>query len=200
MTRKLTLTLASALAMALVAGAVQAQDRAPRGPGMFPDFATLDTDGDGKISREEFDAPRQARIKALDPDGDGVITLEEMKTRMGEEARKRAEAQAERIFARIDADGDGKISAAEALAANSHGRPGPDLGRVFERLDGDKDGAISKEEFDRAAERMQKRDAEMRRHGGPEAGKRPHHDRDGHPGKDRRGEERRGEDRPKPRD
>lgn len=205
MTRKLTLTLASALALALAAGAVQAQDRAPRGPGMMPDFATLDTDGDGKITREELEAHRLDRIKSLDPDGDGFITLEEMKTRMGDEARKRAEAMAERIFERVDADKDGKISAAEGLAAKAHGRPGPDFGRLFDRVDRDGDGAISKEEFERAARWMHQRGEgrpgfDRRGEDGP---KRPHHAREGHPGKER-GEghpgKERGEARPKPRD
>ncbi len=161
MTRKTTLTVASALVLALAAGAAQAWphgDRAGapgRGPHMMmPSFEELDTDGDGRITREELEAKRLERIRSMDPDGDGFITLEEMKTRAGEEARKRAEAMAERMFTELDADKDGKISAAEALGARMAGPQG--MERLFDRVDADDDGAVSKAEFDRAAERMQR--------------------------------------------
>lgn len=159
MTRKTTLTVASVLALALAAGAAQAWPHGGRAQGhgphmMMPAFGDLDTDGDGKITREELEAKRLERIKAMDPDGDGFITLDEMKTRAGEQARQRAEAMAERMFTGLDADKDGKISAAEALGARMAAPQG--MERLFNRVDADDDGAISQQEFDRAAERMQK--------------------------------------------
>jgi Ca2+-binding EF-hand superfamily protein len=46
-------------------------------------FREQDSDGDGRISRAEFDAARAARFAALDADGDGRVTREEMRARMG---------------------------------------------------------------------------------------------------------------------
>lgn len=161
MTRKtvLMLTVAPALALAVAAGAVQA-----RGPGehdrmggrpaaMMPDFATLDTDGDGKITRAELDARRADRQKAMDADGDGFVTLEEMKAHAAAEAAARAETMAARMFERADADKDGKLSVTELDAASPRRQAG--LDRMFARIDQDGDGAISQAEYDRMAARMQ---------------------------------------------
>lgn len=181
MTRKTTFTVASVLALVVAAGAAQAWPHGDRGQGrgegphmMMPAFADLDTDKDGKITKEELEARRLDRIKSMDPDGDGFITLDEMKTRAGEEARLRAEAMAERMFTALDADKDGKVSAAEALAGRMAGPQG--MERFFNRVDADDDGAISQEEFDRAAERMQKMRGEGHGKGprGEGHGKGPH--------------------------
>lgn len=172
MTRKtiFTLALAPVLAVALVAGAAQARGpgEARGGPGgmmgqMMPDFATLDSDGDGKVTKAELDARRVERQKAMDPDGDGFITLDEMKAHAAAQARERAEAMVDRMFAGLDTDKDGKLSAAEALAGPMAGARGAD--RLFDRVDRDGDGAISQLEYDRMAERMQGR-GEGRRGGG----------------------------------
>jgi Ca2+-binding EF-hand superfamily protein len=42
-------------------------------------FALMDSDGDGTISLEEFQAAHQRIFKAMDTDKDGTLTLEEMK-------------------------------------------------------------------------------------------------------------------------
>jgi len=156
-----TLTLAPVLAVALVAGMAQA-----RGPGeghgahggnmqqMMPDFGTLDTDGDGKVTKAEIDARRLDRQKAMDPDADGFITLEEMKSHAAAQAKQRAEAMVDRMFAGLDTDKDGKLSAAEAMSGPMAGGRGMD--RMFDRLDRDGDGAISQAEYDRMGERMQR--------------------------------------------
>jgi hypothetical protein len=41
-------------------------------------FALMDSDGDGTISLEEFQAAHQRIFKAMDTDKDGTLTLEEM--------------------------------------------------------------------------------------------------------------------------
>ncbi|RRH76945.1 EF-hand domain-containing protein [Falsigemmobacter faecalis] len=183
--------LASVLALVLATGAVSAQD-AGAAPAKRPaPLMQLDTDGDGRITRAEYDAPRLERLKAMDPDQDGFVTLEEMKADAVARATKRAEAMAERRFQRLDADGDGKISAAEAMMAGPEGRPGPKGGKghgpqgkrmgpmggdfhasLFDRLDTDKDGVLSAEELE-AAKRMMER--------GPRHGAKTHH---GHHGPD----------------
>jgi hypothetical protein len=42
-------------------------------------FALMDSDGDGTISLEEFQAAHQRIFKAMDTDKDGTLTLEEMR-------------------------------------------------------------------------------------------------------------------------
>lgn len=176
--------LASALALMLAAGAVHAQTRAeaPQAGGERPaPFLQLDTDKDGSISRAEWDAPRLAALKALDPDADGVVTLEEMKADAVARATARAEAAAERRFARLDLDGDGRVTAAEAMMAGPEGprKARGHGGDMFARLDADKDGILSAQELQNARKMM--RDA----HRGPGKGPRghgPHHERGGdHP-------------------
>jgi hypothetical protein len=61
----------------------------------------VDTDGDGKITLEEFKVPEQRRFAMLDADGDGVITAEEFG------ARRMAR------FAERDADGNGVLEGDE---------------------------------------------------------------------------------------
>jgi Ca2+-binding EF-hand superfamily protein len=41
-------------------------------------FALMDSDGDGTISLEEFQAAHARIFKAMDVDKDGTLTLEEM--------------------------------------------------------------------------------------------------------------------------
>ena len=172
--------LASALALMLAAGAVQAQTpaEAPQAGDKRPaPFVQLDTDKDGNISRAEWDAPRLAALKAMDPDADGVVTLAEMKAEAVARATARAEAGAERRFARLDADGDGRVTAAEAMMARPEGphKARGHGGDLFARLDADKDGTLTTQELDAARKDM--RDA----HRGP--GKGPRGDR-GHGGHD----------------
>lgn len=47
-------------------------------------FARLDTDGDGYVSRADFDAARMARFSALDVNGNSVIDADELPQRTGD--------------------------------------------------------------------------------------------------------------------
>ena len=110
------------------------------GPGpMGPDFATLDTNADGKVTAEEVTGWRTAQFAAADANSDGKLAAEELTVWM--EAR-RAEHQAQmaaRMISRMDADGDGALSLVEL--------PGADMPNRLGWLDRNADGAIDAEEF-----------------------------------------------------
>lgn len=101
-----------------------------------PDFAAMDTDGDGSISAAERLAFGAARIAGLDSNGDGAITQAEHQAHAVAQASERAARQAAVIFAAMDADGNGVLTAAEVLM-------GAGMTRMLARLDTDSDGVIS---------------------------------------------------------
>jgi ABC-type phosphate transport system auxiliary subunit len=101
-------------------------------------LARVDTNGDGVVSPAE----RQARVAARAPQ-----TAEQRADRVEQRAERRAERQAlrgsaglrlnEKRFARLDANGDGRLSLAEATSR---------VAVRFARLDANKDGSVTREE------------------------------------------------------
>src|SRR6476646_9520693 len=98
-----------------------AGDRPPRGPGgpghrPPPFIAALDVNKDGVIDATEL-ANAPAALAKLDKNGDGQITLDELlPPRRADAPEPPADAPkrpAPPIFAALDTDGDGVISAAE---------------------------------------------------------------------------------------
>lgn len=136
-----TALLVGALGAGMLATAVAAHDmRGGARGGERPDFSTLDTDGNGQISAEEFEARGAVRFAALDTDGDGKLSAEELSA--AEEGR-RAE-RITRMIERFDTDGDGMLSSEEMSPENRRSA------RMMERLDTDEDGTISAEEYEAA--------------------------------------------------
>lgn len=129
-----------------------------------PSFGDLDADGNGEITRPEFEAMRTARFRQADADSDGKLTLDEMQA----QARGIAEARAATMLKWLDADGDGALSAEEVP---QHRGPGVEM---LMRIDADGSGGISQAEFDAAKDRMAARHAQGqggwhgRRHGAPD--------------------------------
>jgi hypothetical protein len=117
--------------IALVAGtAMAATQDAPQGGWRGGWFRHLDTNQDGKIERSEVLAWAEARFKALDTAGDGALTKDQYVDAMIAKIRPRLEQR----FDKLDADKDGKVTAAEFEA--------PALAR-FDRRDTGKTGALS---------------------------------------------------------
>ena len=94
-----------------------------------------DTNGDGMISRAEAAAlPMIERhFNVIDTNADGQVTPDELRAA---HERRRAER-----FKQVDADGDGRVSRAEAEGQ------APGLAKRFERLDANRDGFLVPEEI-----------------------------------------------------
>lgn len=83
-------------------------------------------------------AQAQQRGPGLDANGDGKITLQEFQASRGD-----------RMFRRMDADSDGKLSKAELQMMLDRAPQGADA--AFAMLDADKDGFVTRAEADAAA-------------------------------------------------
>lgn len=91
----------------------------------------MDTDGNGKISFDEFHAPDKDPFTQFDQDGDGSLNLDEMKESMAQKAHKKLE----RRFAKMDKDGNGVVTRDEMRR------------QMFDRMDRDGDGFLTGREF-----------------------------------------------------
>lgn len=168
LTRKELIMAKRILPVALGAGlllaplAILAKDAsAPRnmgpGAGFMLDLAysALDSDKDGKVTREEFEKnhPKKNAIHPADANKDGTITLEEAQDAAAKKARERAAL----AFKRLDSNGDGKFTPEEAKTMRD---------TAFNAIDANKDGALSKDELTAAHhKRMMGRDGHMGRMG-----------------------------------
>ena len=138
MSRALSTALA-VLSLTAFAGLAHAQ--------MGPDGvrASLDADSDGVVSASEFDNAARPRFQRMDENHDGVIDASELaalKTRMEERRAQRPDApqgagwgaggRLDRL-AEMDADKNGQVTEAEALAVSK---------ARFAKLDTNKDGML----------------------------------------------------------
>ena len=98
-------------------------------------LAALDADGDGLLSRYEYDS--DAALAAMDNDHDSRITPEELQTFLGR-VEDGAESASYRLSV-VDHDGDGELTDAEL-------RRGLDI--RFTWLDSNKDGNVDRAELE----------------------------------------------------
>lgn len=103
----------------------------------------------GPMSRDAYMAAQKDRFVAMDANKDGVVTRDEMSERMAARMNNTPPPRmVDTMFARLDADSDGKASAAEAEAAAT---------ARFANLDGDHDGVLSDDERRAGMDRMRMR-------------------------------------------
>jgi len=142
--RKILFAAAGFAALAGAAGLAMAQNDAPaRGQhGLFQS----DANSDGVLTRQEFDAGRDANFARLDANTDGQLTREEM--RAGREGRGEGRGHGRggggHSLTRADANSDGNVTRDEYLA-----RPTAQ----FDRIDANNDGVITEAERPQRCER-----------------------------------------------
>jgi EF hand len=81
--------------------------------GMAFDFTAMDADKDGKVTEAEIAAYRAAQIAGLDADGNGLISAAEMTAQIEKQMSERAADMAAKRIAAQDVDGDGSLSVEE---------------------------------------------------------------------------------------
>lgn len=117
-----------------------------------------DKDGDGKISKEEFESmapqggpgPGAADLFGkIDTNGDGLIDESESTTAIGQMHHDRHHGSADplKIFQDADTDGDGKISKADFQAALPQGTDSATANKVFDSMDTNQDGVVDASEY-----------------------------------------------------
>ena len=128
----ITLTAASLAAASFL---VFAGGPAGKEGGRMERLRAADTNGDGLISRQEAAAlPRIAKnFDAIDANRDGQVTADEL--------RAFHKSQRGEHWKRLDTDGDGRISKAEAQAN------APRLSERFAEIDANGDGFVTPEEM-----------------------------------------------------
>jgi len=135
----------------------EGRGRGPGGPGGSPGewinrLRAADTNGDGKLSLEEWRAAmgtdRDERFHQMDRDNTGEVSIAEIANRMRQRQRSSTPPSAEdrrayleRMILQLDMNGDGKLSWDEVQA----GRPGMPRD-AFDRLDRNNDGVLSLED------------------------------------------------------
>jgi Ca2+-binding EF-hand superfamily protein len=105
-------------------------------------FERMDTNGDGKITRDEIPEQAPPMLERLDSNGDGAITREELSNfrpggGRGQGGRGQPE-NSDRMFERFDANGDGRITEDELPE---------DAPPLLQRFDRNGDGAVTRDEI-----------------------------------------------------
>ncbi len=107
-------------------------------------FAKLDKNGDGNVSKTEAGHMPERRFNHFDSNRDGTISASEFSSAKGPSKGKHRQARgadrAAKMFERLDANKDGKLTRAEATSGDKR----------FERMDANGDGYLTKDELKKA--------------------------------------------------
>ncbi len=114
--------------------------------GMF--LKEMDTNGDGVITKKEFDAFHDARFKELDLNHDDKVTRDEIEALHQKKMEEHGKARMGHRFDETDINHDGFLSKDEAEIGM------PMLFAHFDEVDTNKDGKLSKDEFDAYMKKM----------------------------------------------
>ena len=116
----------------------------------------MDKNGDGAISKKEFDAFHNVHFKEVDANKDGKITQDEMDA-MHEKMTGRGKDRFINRFEESDINHDGALSKDEAEIGM------PMLFAHFDEIDANKDGKVTKEELTGSMKKM--RENRQEKHG-----------------------------------
>ncbi|WP_170976327.1 EF-hand domain-containing protein [Rhizobium sp. FKL33] len=142
-TLALAVAATSGAAFAATTPSTTAKDPAKREQRVAYMIKRLDTNKDGKVSKQEMEAAMNTTLSVVDANKDGFLSKQEVEA--GKDALK---AYRQKVKAEPNAN-----LAAPARLPNG-------VIKHFDKIDANKDGKLSKEELDRVADRMfQRRDA-----------------------------------------
>lgn len=136
----------------LLAGVAQAAIEQPReskqvlshGESMFD---SMDSNGDGEVTKSEFDEFSTRYFKKLDTNHDGKLTPDEMQGGHNQESGHGSAPHLNDRFDAADVNHDGGIDREEAKVM-------PMLLQYFDEMDADKDGKITRQEYMDAMPRL----------------------------------------------
>jgi Ca2+-binding EF-hand superfamily protein len=106
-------------------------------------FKRIDANGDGVISKEEFNAFQARHFQEMDANKDGKITLKEFQdghSKMMGETRRTGTTHMDERFSAADTNHDGGLDREEAKAM-------PMLSMYFDEVDTNKDGKVTRQEY-----------------------------------------------------
>jgi Ca2+-binding EF-hand superfamily protein len=104
-------------------------------------FKDMDTDGDGMVSKAEYDANHDKHFKEMDTNGDGKLSPDEMRAGHKDAANESMQKR----FEDADANHDGVLTREETKKI-------PMLYRHFDEMDANHDGKVTREEMEMATE------------------------------------------------
>ncbi len=127
---------------------VQACDPQHHGECAGEMFKQMDKNGDGTVSKKEFEAFHAARFKELDANKDGKLVLDEMEAGHHAKMQEPCDVSFDQRFDESDINHDGALSKDEAEIGM------PMLFAHFDKFDTNKDGKISKDELAASMKKM----------------------------------------------
>jgi hypothetical protein len=104
-------------------------------------FQKMDTNGDGRVSRDEHASFAKSKFAKMDANGDNSVTTAEMESAWQKHAGKRTDGKqlsAADKLNKLDKNGDGRLSAEEHTSGTAD---------MFQQMDANSDGSLSESEL-----------------------------------------------------